>query len=132
MKKTFIIPIIFLILLLSACQTTIREVPPNLSPAKLFQKAQDASENGNYKLAMEYYRTFQKRYSGNLEKNLWAYYEIAFLYHKMNKNDKAVKLFNELLNKYATQGTKEWPQAPRILAEKVKAGILKKENKQKQ
>jgi len=129
MKKIFIPALILLVIILLSCQTTVKEIPPNLSPAELFQKAQDASEKGNYTLSMEYYETFQKRYPDNLEKNLWASYEIAFLYHKMGKDKTAVKLFNELLNKYATQGKKDWPEAPKILAQKVRDELLKKENK---
>lgn len=129
MKKIYSLALIALAFILFSCQTTVKEIPANLSPAELFQKAQDASENDNYTLAMEYYKTFQKRYPDNLEKNLWASYEIAFLYHKMGKNETAIKLFNELINKYATQGKKDWPQAPKILAQKVRDELLKKENK---
>ncbi|MCD6120740.1 MAG: tetratricopeptide repeat protein [Spirochaetales bacterium] len=131
MKKISIYVLVILVIVLISCQTTVNDIPPNLSPAEFFQKAQDASENGNYTLSMEYYRTFQKRFPDNFEKNLWASYEIAFLYHKMGKDKTAIKLFNELLNKYATQGEKDWPEAPKILAQKVRDELIKKENKKK-
>ena len=131
MKKNIIhlFPVIILIASLSlfvSCQTQPKTIPSNLTPAEYFQRAQDASENENYKLAMRYYRKFQEVYPNNLEKNLWAEYEIAFLYHKMGDNKTAIKLFDKLIAKYKTKEAKNWPQAPRILAEKVKENILKR------
>ncbi len=113
-------------LLYMSCATEPATIPKNLTPAEFFQKAQDASEVGNYKLAMRYYEAFKKKYPDNLEKNLWADYEIAFLYHKMNNDEKAIELFDRLIEKYEKEGNEKWPKAPRILAEKVEENILKK------
>ena len=118
--------ILTLFSIIISCATKPVTIPPNLSPSEFFQRAQDASEIGNYKLAMQYYLEFQKRYPDNLNKNLWAEYEIAFLYHKMGKDKKAVELLDKLIEKYNSKGTNKWPQAPKILAEKVKENILKK------
>ncbi len=124
---TFIITtVVGILFFLASCQTQPRVIPNNLTPAEYFQRAQEASENENYKLAMRYYRKFQEVYPNNLEKNLWAEYEIAFLYHKMGDNKTAIKLFDKLIAKYKSKEAKNWPQAPRILAEKVKENILKR------
>ncbi len=122
----FVIIIGSLSIFFSSCQTQPKVIPNNLTPAEYFQRAQDASEKENYKLAMRYYKKFQEVYPNNLEKNLWAEYEIAFLYHKMGDNKTAIKLLDKLIAKYKSKEAKNWPQAPRILAEKVKENILKR------
>ena len=50
---------------------------------------------------------------------VWASYEIAFLYHKMGKNDKASTLINDLLAQYSNQGDTV-PAAPLLLSQKLK------------
>ncbi len=120
---TFITVLLFIF----SCQTQPTTIPDNLSPAEYFQRAQDASENENYRLALKYYEKFQKKYPDNLEKNLWASYEIAFLHHKMGDDKTAIELFDKLIDKYNSKDASKWPQAPKILAEKVKAKILEKQ-----
>ena len=63
----------------------------------------------------------------NLEKNLWASYEIAFLHHKMGDDQKAIELFDKLIAKYNSTKAKNWPVAPKILAQKVKEEIISKQ-----
>lgn len=107
---------------LAGCATTPQEIQTDLSPAEFFQKAQEAADAGRYVLAMRYYETFREQYPNELERNLWARYEIAFLHHKMGDNDEAVRLFNQLLADYDREG-QDWPQGPRILAQQVKKNI---------
>jgi len=108
---------------LAACKTTAVVIAPDLSPADLFQKAQEASDAGKYDLALRYYETFQERYPDELERNLWARYEIALLRHKMGDDKAAVQLLDELLALYTGEEAKDLPPGPRILAEKIKAKI---------
>ena len=93
----------------------------DLTPAEIFQKAQDASDRSDYSVALQYYHLFQEKFHDDAEHQAWASYEIAFIYHKMGDDTKALALFDELLARY-TSGEK-LPEAPRILAEKVKARI---------
>jgi outer membrane protein assembly factor BamD (BamD/ComL family) len=93
----------------------------SLSPAEIFQKAQDASDKTDYSLALQYYRLFQDKFPGDTERQAWAAYEIAFTYHKMGNDMTALTLLDELLARYA-KGEK-LPEAPRILAEKAKERI---------
>ena len=54
-----------------------------------------------------------------------ASYEIAFLHHKMEDDDTALELFDELIERYRSRAEGvEYPSAPLVLAEKVKANIL--------
>ncbi len=92
-----------------------------LTPGEIFQKAQDAADRTEYAVALQYYKLFQEKFPDDTEHQVWAAYEIAFIYHKMGDNAKALELLNKLLDRYA-KGEK-LPEAPRILAEKVKARI---------
>ena len=104
------------------CQSVPETIPEDLTPAEFFQSAQEASDSGWYETAQKYYQVFLERYPEETERVLWAKYEIAFLYHKMGKNDLAVEGFDALIQEYEL-GPPELPQGPRILAEKVKAKI---------
>jgi len=123
-KKTILL--LTLLPLLMVCKTTLPTVAQELTPAQIFQKAQEASDDQKYALAMYYYRTFQERYPDELERNLWAEYEIALLYAKLGKRELAITHFNSLLQRYATDAeAASYPPAPKILAEKVKARLEK-------
>ncbi len=115
-----------LALFLISCRSTNETLEPDLLPAEIFQRAQEAADSGRYKQALQYYRTFQERYPEEVERDLWASYEIAFLYYKLGKYDRAVELFDELIALYTTGESAAMVQAPKILALKVRATILEK------
>jgi len=116
-----------LALFLISCRSSTQTLEPDLLPAEIFQHAQEAADSGRYKQALLYYQTFQERFPEEVERNLWASYEIAFLYYKLGKYDRAVELFNELIELYDTEESAVMVQAPKILALKVKAIILEKQ-----
>jgi outer membrane protein assembly factor BamD (BamD/ComL family) len=109
-------------LLLWGCATTPSVIPDNLSITEIFQRAQDASDKSDYSLAVTYYSLTAKNYPDDAAHIAWASYEIAFLYHKMGKNDTALSLVNDLLDRYAKAGD-TLPAAPRVLAEKLKTRL---------
>ncbi len=114
--------------LLASCKSGPTTIPEGLSANEIFQRAQDASDRGNYTLAIRYYSLVPTSFPDDVIHMTWASYEIAFLYHKMGRNDVALSLFNDLLDKYAKEG-ETLPAAPRILATKLKArleALLKK------
>ncbi len=96
-----------------------------LSAAEIFQRAQDAAEKGDSLAAIRYYEAFKERRPDDRERVAWASYEIAFLYHKMKKDDTSLVLLDELLAQYAKEGD-ALPAAPRILAQNLKARIQPK------
>ncbi len=130
MKKTVKAWLQLLLLLIiplaSSCSTSPDTIADSLTPPQFFQRAQEASDNGNYELALRYYATFKERFPEELERDLWASYEIAFLHHKMGKDERALELLDELLEQYALDASVAYPQGPRILAEKVKARLEEK------
>jgi outer membrane protein assembly factor BamD (BamD/ComL family) len=108
--------------LLAACSSVPDEIEEGLSPMEYFQRAQEASDAGRYALSMAYYEKFQEQYPEERDRNVWAEYEIALLYHKMDKNKVALERFEALLARYES-GEPDLPEGPRILAEKVKSRI---------
>jgi outer membrane protein assembly factor BamD (BamD/ComL family) len=124
MKKALLLLMPLLVLgWLGGCRTVPSEVPPDLSPADYFQKAQEASDAGRYALALKYYRSFLERYPEERDRGLWARYEIALLHSKMKDEATAVRLLDELLALYEGDDAALLPQGPRILAEKIKAKL---------
>src|SRR5208337_3144832 len=86
--------------LLASCAGQPRTLPDGLTAAEIFQRAQDAADRGDYTLGITFYQECQKRYPDDKNHMVWASYEIAFLYHKMGKNDKAATLIDALLSEY--------------------------------
>ncbi len=115
---------------LVVCSSVPEEIEEGLSPLEYFQRAQEATDASRYALAIAYYEKFQEQYPvaqhpDELDRNVWAEYEIALLNHKMGKNQIALERFNALLARYEA-GEPDLPEGPRILAEKVKARIEEK------
>jgi outer membrane protein assembly factor BamD (BamD/ComL family) len=127
--KTFLMMPALLLLVfasMTSCSSTVDPYKEELSSELYFQKAHEASDNGNFPLAIDYYKAFQQKFPDEIKGNLWASFEIAFIYHKQGNNDEAIKLFQALLDKYALPGAADYPQAPKILTEKVLADIQNK------
>ncbi len=110
----------------AGCRSTVDPLSQNLTPDQYFQRAIEASDKDNYKLALRYYEAFQAKYPGDPSRNAWASYEIALLYHKLGEDAKAIELFDKLLALYQNQpaDAPPLPPGPRVLAEKVKGNIL--------
>jgi outer membrane protein assembly factor BamD (BamD/ComL family) len=112
---------------LAACRSTGPVDLTGLTPAEVFQRAQDASDNGDYRRALAYYEGFLAEPGIDAGRGAWARYETALLYHKMGDDDTALAKFDELLALYQTDKT--LPEGPKILATNVKAAILEKRSK---
>ncbi|MGA2613579.1 MAG: tetratricopeptide repeat protein [Spirochaetia bacterium] len=124
MKLRFKISLLILLALstllaVEGCSTQPKVIPPDLSAAESFQHAQDASDGGDYALAIRYYTAFRANNPNNSDRDVWALYEIAFNYHRMGKNQMAVTLLDQLLQQYQND-TGNLPPAPRILAQKLR------------
>ena len=109
-------------LLLSSCASGPVQIPSGLSAVEMFQRAQDASDQGNYALAIRYYSLVGNDYPDDVNHVTWASYEIAFLYHKMGKDQVALGRINDLLAAYSKDADK-LPPAPRVLAVKLKSRL---------
>lgn len=118
---------ISLFLLILSCKSMGDPYEQDLTSREYFQKAMEASESGNYRLSIRYYEAFQEKFPEDRDGNIWALYEIGFLHHKLGEDEAAVELFDSLLAIYTESDgleTPPLPDAPRILAAKVKENIL--------
>lgn len=103
---------------LFACASRPPVIPDGLSVAEIFQRAQDAVSHGDYAAGIAYYSVVPKNFPDDKDHGAWAAYEIAFLYHKMRKNDMAISLLKDLLAQYAQAGN-TLPSGPQVLAQKL-------------
>lgn len=138
MKKYVILLLVLclfiFITIFTACKTIPdpEEIEKDLTPAELFQLAQEeVIERNNYKAAMVYYQTFLQRYPDDIQGQVIAEYEIAFLYHKMGEDETAIRLFEALLEKYEGPNADVLPQWPEVLSRKV-LSLIREEMEQEQ
>jgi outer membrane protein assembly factor BamD (BamD/ComL family) len=124
-KKALLFLALLATVALATCASRPPVIPDGLTAAEIFQRAQDAVGKGDYTLAITYYSLVPKNYPDDKEHGAWASYEIAFLYHKMGKNDTALTLLQQLLDQYASAGD-TLPPAPRILAQDLKIRLQPK------
>ena len=96
----FITLIVAVALCLAACATGTANIPQDLTPAELIQRAQEASDRNRYNHALQYYEALLERNSTNIDLVCTAEYEIAFIYYKQKKYSQAKDGFNNLLERY--------------------------------
>jgi len=90
--------------LLFACASGPVEVPPEMPPSKIVQKAQEAADVNKYNLAREYYLVLLERYGDRDEYLAIAEYEIAFIHYKQKNYSAARNGFETLLSRYKKEG----------------------------
>ena len=119
--KTTVLSVVCLsaLALMWSCASQSRTLAEGLTAGEIFQRAQDAADRGDYSLGITFYTQCQQRYPDDKAHTVWAAYEIAFLYHKMGKNNTATTLINALLAEYSNQGDSV-PPAPLLLSQKLK------------
>ncbi len=112
-----------LILFSAACKSAPPVDYNSLNKAEFFQKAQEASNEGDYKTALSFYSHFLTKYPDDIQKGIEADYEIAFIAYKQHQYKKADRLFSAILDKYSTDASQVLPAWPRILSQKIKKEI---------
>jgi outer membrane protein assembly factor BamD (BamD/ComL family) len=127
-KSTYIMIVLAAAVYFSACVTRVN-IPDNLSPSELIQRAQEASDRNRYKVALQYYQALYDRNPTNIDLICAAEYEIAFIYYKQKKYAQARAGFDALLERYDTPDEEYLPPAFKILALKVLEQIDEKEKK---
>ncbi|MCL2270678.1 MAG: hypothetical protein FWC24_04965 [Treponema sp.] len=113
---------------LSACVTGPLNIPQELSPSELIQRAQEASDRNRYNHALQYYQALMERNITNIDLVCTAEYEIAFIHYKQKKYSQARTELNALLDRYNEPDGEYLPPQFRLLAQKVLERISEKEN----
>jgi outer membrane protein assembly factor BamD (BamD/ComL family) len=114
---------------LTACASGPIEVPPDLTPAELIQRAQEASDRNQYHRAKQYYEAILTRFPSDSENICAAEYEIAFILYKQKDYEAAKTGFNRLLLRYNSPEAEALPSQYKVLAGRVIENIAKKERK---
>lgn len=119
MKNTkFILPVLLFCVIFSfSCSSVPKEIPENLTSQELIQKGQECYENANYEGALAYYETAVARFSDWPSTYIEAKYEIAHVYMKQKKYEKAEAIFNEILQMFKSAAPGSYPAAYKKLSE---------------
>ena len=112
---------------LVSCRTTGPVDLTGLTPAEVFQRAQDAADKGDFRRALAYYEGFLAQPGIEAQRAAWARYEAALLNHKMGDDDTALVKLDELLALY--EKDKTLPESARILAVNLQKVMLAKRSK---
>ncbi|MDR0524717.1 MAG: hypothetical protein LBG90_02460 [Spirochaetaceae bacterium] len=116
-----------LILTMVACASN-PEIPPELTPPELIQKAQAASDKNKYTQSLRYYEAILERYPSYIDEVCAAEYEIAFIHYKQKKYALAETEYTALLDRYTGQDAELLPPQFKRLAE---IGLQKTTEKQR-
>jgi outer membrane protein assembly factor BamD (BamD/ComL family) len=127
MKHGKTVLIVFSIIMLIVSCTSVpapEDIPEDLSPMEYFQRAQEAvAQRNDYDTAMVYYQTYKERHPEDLQGNVEADYEIAFLHYKKGEYAAAKSMFSEIISRYETGQASRLKEWPLILSRKVLAKI---------
>lgn len=110
-----------LVLFLASCATpvTVATVPEDLSPAQLFQRAQDEINQDNWENARAYVMAFKERFPDEKVKDLEADYLLAQLLMKEDRPEEALAAFKTLLARFDEPDAQYYPQWVKILCVKL-------------
>ena len=115
--------VIALVLILGSCKTAPVVIPPDLDAPTLIQKAQEAADANNYKLAVRYYQSLIDHWKSDPSSLATGEYEIAFIALKQGDKAKAKELFTSLLAQYDAPGGDALPDRYKVLAKKLLAEL---------
>ncbi len=129
--KRILLFMMLIVLLLTSCHSLKKDLEnPDLTPEEFFQKAQEAVIDWNrYKLAIQFYEEFMRRYPDMKNKIIEAEYEIAFIKFKQRKLDEAEERFNRILEKYNTDEAVYYPSWPALMSSKGLENIAEEREK---
>ena len=105
-KKILFVTTIFLaVIFVVSCASIPKEIPLELSAKELNQKAQEYTASEKYAGAEVYYKTLIQRYGMDTSVLIPAEFELAHVYIKQKKYDKAKPLLEKVLSYYEVDAT---------------------------
>ncbi len=130
MKKSLLF-VLLIVFAFTSCNSLKKDLKnPDLTPEEFFQKAQEAVIDWNrYKLAIQYYEEFMRRYPDMKNKIIEAEYEIAFIKFRQRKYDDAEARFKQILDKYNTDEAVYYPNWPALMSNKGLENIAEEREK---
>lgn len=115
----FLLAVGMMLAILAGCASEPEEIPEGLSPAEMFQRAQEAVDESKWDVALRYYEEFIVRYPDNRGAIIEAEYEIAFIAYKQERYEEAIDMFEAILADYQADNSGILPDWPEILAERL-------------
>jgi outer membrane protein assembly factor BamD (BamD/ComL family) len=126
----FLLVPLAVLILASSCLSGPVNIPDELTPAEIVQRAQEASDRNRYKVSLQYYETILERFPQDMESVCGAEYEIAFIQYKQKKYEEAKAGFTSLLSRYDGLDGELLPPQYKILSGKIMGVIAEIERKQ--
>ena len=96
---------------------TVKDIPEDLTAPQLLQRGQSCLDHADYKSAEVYYKTTIDRYGDDTNIYIEAKYELAHLYMKRKKYEKARTALDEILDIYNNAPSGSLPAAYKKLAQ---------------
>jgi len=122
-----VIPALIAVIFISSCATV--NIGPDLSPAELIQRANEAMDRNRYSTAIQYYQALFDRNQSNIDLMITAEYHIAFIHYKQKKYDQARTGLNGVLSYYNTPDEELLPQHFKRLSQIVLKSIEEQSQK---
>ena len=99
-KSIFVALVLFVIIFVVSCASIPKDIPLELSAKELNQKAQECTAAENYAGAEVYYKTLIQRFGMDTSVLVPAEFELAHVYIKQKKYDKAKPVLERVLSYY--------------------------------
>ena len=116
LKQSLLLLIIILPLIYS-CASGPVVVPEDLTPQKIIQSAQEATDLNRYRIAIGYYEALLERFGTIGEYYCIGLYEIAFIHYKQRRFAEARQGFEYLVSLYEMDVGNTLPRRFKVLAE---------------
>jgi outer membrane protein assembly factor BamD (BamD/ComL family) len=130
MKTKFLIAAAAVVAALAvSCAGAPKEIPSELTARELGQRAQEASDQYNYKAATAYYEALLDRFGSDPSIACAAEYELSLIDFKEKKYGEARSGFETLLKRYEGEDAKSLPPRYSVLAKKMLERIAEAERK---
>lgn len=121
-KTVFTVLMLLMLVFFTACTSIPKEIPLELTAKELSQKAQECTASENYAGAEVYYKTLIQRYGMDTSVLIPAEFELAHIYVKQRKYEKAKPLLEKVLSYYEVDATnlpKEYKKLAQIDLNKI-------------
>ena len=115
-KSIFVVLTFITIIFVVSCASIPKDIPLDLSAKELNQKAQECTAAENYAGAEVYYKTLIQRFGMDTSVLIPAEFELAHVYIKQKKYDKAKPVLERVLSYYEVD-TGSLPREYRKLAQ---------------
>lgn len=100
------------------CASVPTDIPEDLTAPELFQRAQEAVDQSNFRAAEVYYQTALDRFGDNPEVAVIAEYELGFLAYRQGNLAEARPFFEAVMRRYDTPAAAQLPPWPPVLSQR--------------